>query len=319
MTQRILGALLPLLLAPVLGAQQAPGLPAFAPMNPVAQARSGLYAPALVAPGGGWRWSASLDYASLIEYNIGGGTSYLLDAEVSRIGFTAGHDLSPRYFFELGGNLGSAGSGFMDGFFNWYHRLLGLSIPERALRPLDAFAYEVDLPDGRSRIRKPGTHLGDVRVSLGRRHNPGVQTVLTATLPTGTGGDGYARGVPSISTITTVLTPIGSRGSFQGSAGLGYTAAHGDLRRYQKEIFGSATSGFGFRFWGHQHIYAQLFYHTPYYRGTPWPALDRGDLSLNYGWMLKTAGRTWRIGMTEDVYPSGPAVDATFEFSVTWE
>jgi hypothetical protein len=163
MTQRILGALLPLLLAPVLGAQQAPGLPAFAPMNPVAQARSGLYAPALVAPGGGWRWNASLDYASLIEYNTGGGTSYLLDAEVSRIGFTAGHDLSPRYFFELGGNLGSAGSGFMDGFFNWYHRLLGLSIPERALRPLDAFAYQVDLPDGRPRIREPGTHLGDVR------------------------------------------------------------------------------------------------------------------------------------------------------------
>lgn len=319
MIQRFLGALLPLVLAPVLGAQQSAGLPAFQPMNPMAQVRSGLYAPAPVPPAPGWRWSASLDYATLIEYNIGGGTSYLLDAEVSRIGFTAGHDLSPRYFFELGGTLGSAEAGFMDGFFNWYHRLLGVNIPERALRPLDAFAYQVDLPDGRLRIREPGTHLGDLRVSLGRRHSATLQTVLTMTLPTGTGGDGYARGVPSISAITTVLEPIGSRGSFQGSAGLGYTAQHGDLRHYQKELFGSATSGLGYRVWGHQYLYAQLFYHSPYYRRTPWPALDRGDLSLNYGWMLRTAGKTWRIGMTEDVVPSGPAIDATFEFSVTWE
>lgn len=311
-------ALLTLVCVPVLGAQQATGLPAYAPINPLAQARSGLYAAAPVSPTAGWRWDASLDYASLIEYNIGNG-DYLLDAEVSRLSLTAGRDLSPRYFLEVGGNIAGAHAGFMDRFFNWYHRVLGFSIPERALRPLNAFAYQVDLPGGEQRIRDPGTHFGDIRVSLGRRHNQKLQSLLSATLPTGTGGDGYARGVPSLSTVTTVAAPVGVRASYQGSVGLGFTPAHGDLSRFQKELFGSLSSGFGFRLWGQNYLYAQLFFHTPYYRNTGYRALDRSELSLNYGWMFQAVGRTWRIGMTEDLAPSGPAVDAMFEFGVTAE
>ena len=301
-------------------AQEPGGLPAFVPVNPVAQARSGLFAPVLAGPVTGWRGSASFDHASLIEYDFAkGGGSYLLDAEVSRLTLSLGRDLSPRYFLELGASIGRAQPGFMDGFFNWYHNLLGFQMPERELRPVNAFAYHMDLPDGRIRTRSQGTHLGDLRVSVGRRHSSRLQTLVTATLPVGGGGDGYARGTSSIATITTVLAPLGGRFSYQGSAGLGYTPRHGDLAGYQREILGSVASGLGLRIWGHQSLYAQVFYHSPYYSGTGYPALDRYELSLNYGWLLRAAGRTWRIGMTEDIMPSGPAIDASFEFGVSWD
>lgn len=311
-------ALIFLALAPAARAQEATALPSYNPINPVAQARSGIYAPAPVAPGPGWRWSASLDYASLIEYNIVGVTDrYLLDAEISRVSLSVGRDISPRYFIEASASVGNAESGFMDGLFNWFHDLLGLNIPEREIRPLDVFAYRMNLPDGSAQTWKSGTQLGDLRLSVGRRHNPGFQTLLSATIPTGTGGSGYARGVPSISAITTVLTPVVGRLSYQGSAGVGYTPSHGDLSRYQREFFGSATSGLSFRIWGNQSLYAQVLYHTPYYAGTTFRALDRADVALRYGWTLRAAGRTWLIGMTEDLVPGGPAVDAIFEFGVS--
>lgn len=306
-------------LAPLLRAQDVPAIPTFTPINPVAQSRSGLFAPAPVSAGTGWHGSAALDYGSLIEYNLGNPGVYLLDAEIGRVTVSAGKDLSPRYFIVGGVSLASAEAGFMDGFINWYHNLLGVDVPERAARPRNSFAYRLDLPDGISRVRESGTMLGDLRVSVGRRHNAKFQSMVTATVPAGSGGDGYARGVPSLSTITTVLAPVGRRANYQGSLGLGFTPSHGDLERYQKELFGSASSGVVFRIWGHQALYAQLYWHSPYYKDTNYWALDRHDLELNYGWLLKAGGRTWKIGMTEDLSPTGPAVDAVFEFGLSWE
>jgi hypothetical protein len=306
-------------LAPGVRAQDVPAIPDFTPINPVTQNRSGLFAPTPVPGGTGWRVSTAFDYGSLIEYNLGNFGAYLLDAEVGRVTLSAGKDLAPKYFVLVGVSLVNAQAGFMDGFINWYHNLLGIEVPERAERPRNAFSYRLDLPDGISRLREPGMTVGDFRVSVGRRHNARFQSMVTATVPTGSGGDGYARGVPSLSTITTVLAPIGKRANYQGSLGLGYTPSHGDLERYQQELFGSASSGVVLRIWGHQALFAQLFWHSPYYHDTNYRALDRHELELNYGWLLRAGGRTWKIGMTEDISPAGPAVDAVFEFGLSWE
>ena len=43
-------------------------------------------------------------------------------------------------------------------------------------------------------------------------------------------------------------------------------------------------------FWGHQSLYGNLFYHSPYYHETTLPALDRRELSLDFGWILDDEG-----------------------------
>ena len=99
---------------------------------------------------------------------------------------------------------------------------------------------------------------------------------------------------------------------------MGYTPRHGDLTAYQRTTFLSGSSGLRWRFWGRQSIYGNLFVHSPYYHDTTIAALDRRELSLDFGWILATrAGREWRLGLTEDLEPSGPGIDLVFRLGVT--
>jgi hypothetical protein len=42
------------------------------------------------------------------------------------------------------------------------------------------------------------------------------------------------------------------------------------------------------------------------------------ELSLDFGWLLATAGGAeWRLGMTEDLDPSGPAIDLVFRLGAS--
>ena len=174
------------------------------------------------------------------------------------------------------------------------------------------------LPDRVVRTRDPSDmFLGDVRLSAGLRRGPHFQAIATVTLPTSTGPTGYGRGVVAGGVIATVRAPLAKPLVYEGSLGLGYTPTHGDLTAYQHTTFVSLSSGMRWRFWGRQSLYANLFYHSPYYHDTTLPSLDRRDLSLDFGWILATrSGREWRIGMTEDLEPSGPAIDLVFRLGV---
>jgi hypothetical protein len=78
----------------------------------------------------------------------------------------------------------------------------------------------------------------------------------------------------------------------------------------QRTTFLAVSSGLRHRIWGSQALYAHLFYHSPYYHQTSLPALDRRELSLDFGWLLTTrGGGEWRMGLTEDLEPGGPGVD----------
>jgi hypothetical protein len=117
----------------------------------------------------------------------------------------------------------------------------------------------------------------------------------------------------SANLVNTLQARLWRRLIFEGSLGIGYTPTHGDLASVQRETMVSASSGLRFRVLGRHSIYANVFYHSPYYRGTTFDALDRRDLSVDFGWLLRLKnGGDWRIGMTEDLEPGGPAVDLIF-------
>jgi hypothetical protein len=300
----------------------AQSLPSYAPINPLAQSRSGLYFQPYREPRvGHLSVEIRLDYGSGIEYNLPSPRpSYLLDAEFLRLDVAAARDLNERIFLFGSVSANGAYGGFLDGFLNWYHGLLGLELPERTSSPNDTFAYQLALDNGLTLRRSPSDlFLGDVRLGAGYRPTRWYQAALALTLPTSTGPDGYGRGTLSVSALNTVHAPLGSRFVYEGSLGLGWTPAHSELAPYQKKVFAAATSGLRFRFWGRQSLFANVFYHSPYYHRTLLPALDKRELSLDFGWLLATkSGKEWRIGMTEDLAPSGPAIDITFRFGASF-
>jgi hypothetical protein len=302
--------LLLLLLLPEFAVAQ--GLPAYRPINPVAASRSGLSFEPFHAPRPG-RWVADVgvEYASTIEYNILPQAIFLLDSELLRVRATVSRDLSPRTFVLAEAELLGAYPGIFDGLLEWYHDLLGIEIPERERRPRDDFLYAADLVGRGPLLREPSDlFLGDVRLGIGLRVHPRVQSVVAVTLPTNTGPEGYGRGEISASLLNTARLPLTPRLVLEGSLSGGFTPAHGPLTGWQRKVFVSGSSGLRWRFWGRQSLYGNFFLHSPYYHDTALPALDRRDLSFDFGWVLAGSGvRELRVGMTEDVEPGGPAID----------
>lgn len=297
---------------PRAGAQ---GVPAFAPINPVAASRSGVYfQPFRDAGPGRWTGSLSLDYASVIELNDLPPVSYTLDSEILRLRLGVGRDLGPRTFLLADAEVGGAYAGFLDGIIDWYHRTLGFHLRERERRPRNDFRYELLLPSGQSVFRSPSDlFLGDVRLGAGFRFGGALQSVVSVTLPTSTAPVGYGRGVVSVSVLNTLRVRPHPRLVIESGLGIGYTPSHGDLGDVQRETFASVNTGARYRFWGRQSLFANVFYHSPYYHGTLLPALDRHELSLDFGWILSTrSGADWRLGLTEDLEPGGPAIDLVF-------
>lgn len=303
-------------LAPLAEAQ---GLPAYHPLNPVADSRTALGFEPYRTPGSrGWSARVALDYGSAIEHDFSRTARYDLDSEILRLRLSLARPVGTRAFVELDAGVGAGSPGFLDGFLDWYHGLLGIDMPERDRRPQNAFLYEIELPDGALLSRRStGVFLGDLRLSAGIRTGPHVQTLATVVLPTSTAPAGYGRGVPALGLVTTVRAPIVDRLLYEGSVGVGYTPRHGDLTAFQRTAFASGSSGLRWRFWGRQSIYGNLFLHTPYYHDTTIRSLDRRDMSLDFGWILATrAGAEWRAGLIEDLEPGGPGIDLVFRLGV---
>ncbi|HEX6105654.1 MAG TPA: hypothetical protein VFZ26_08730 [Gemmatimonadales bacterium] len=315
--RRLLLALLLAAPAPLAGQ----GLPPYTPINPVATSRSGLaFEPYHDRGPGPWAFTLGLDYATAIESNELPTATYLLDSELLRLELRARRELGPRTFLLAEADLRGSYGGFLDGFLDWYHGLLGLEMPERERRPRDEFLYAVTPPSGPALRNEPSSlFLGDIRLGAGRRWSPHFQTVAALTLPTATGPEGYGRGVASVSLLNTVRTPLAGGLVYEGSLSGGYAARHGALSVLQREWMLAASSGLRLRVWGGHSVYGNLFYHSPYYEGTTFPGLDRRELSFDFGWILSQAdGREWRVGMTEDLEPGGPAIDLVLRLAATF-
>lgn len=310
-----LGALC--LLAAPLAAQ---GLPTYTPLNPMAQMRSGLTTLPWFGSERKWHFSVTLDYGNAIEYGDGQTTDYILDAELLNQRFQMARTLGSHLFVLGEASYHASYDGFLDGFLDWYHDLTGLHVAARSLRPRNQFDYELRIGEKEFHYQT-ASFFGDLRLGGGARYGKGWQSAFWVTLPTGSTPNGYRKGVVSLNTTTMLHREFGKDGRFtyEGSVGLGITPKHGELRDWQRTVFFMVTQGLRARLAGPLNAYANLFYDTPYYRRTGAPDLDRKELTIDTGALLRfTKGPTWLIGMTQDLSPSGPAIDVAFRFGAYW-
>ena len=298
----------------------AQSLPSYAPLSPVAAGRSGLTTQPWVTPGKQWQFSLLTDYGSLIEYVEPGDVSYLLDAEVLRVQLGVTRRLGGKGFLLADASFNGAYHGFLDGFLDWYHDVIGVQLAGREQRPRNAFAYEIQLAGDRGyQYARTSGFLGDLRLGGGLRHSRHWQSALSVTLPTGKGPSGYRRGTLSLNGTTLLRSEFLERFVYEGSLSLGYTPTYGELSDLQRKTFVMVTQGIRGRVSGVLHAYGNLSYHSPYYRGTGMRALDRRELTIDVGGMLRfPRGPEWLFGLTEDLEPSGPAVDVVFRLGARW-
>lgn len=301
----------------------AQGLPAYAPINPAVTSRSALHFQPYEAPAPSWRATAQFDWSSAVEYHLGSSPSerrWIMDAEVLRLDVTMVKDYGSGNFVLLGAGMARVQDGLLDAFFDWFHDLTGFPHGPRKLRPRNEFAYEAVLDGTPHEWDAPGLMLTDLKVGVGVRNTPGVQTVIFATLPTTTHPDGYGRGTISANGIITARRPLSDRLSYEGSVGVGWTPRRGDLAEYQKTLFISASSGLRFRFWGAQAMFFNAFWQTANYRDTGLPPLDKAELTGDMGFLLRPGRHAPELilALTEDLLPSGPAIDAAFRIGLRW-
>lgn len=302
----------------------AQGLPAYAPINPVITSRSALLFQPYEAPAPSWRVTTQFDWSSIVEYHLAASPTvqrWDMDAEILRLDVTMVRDYGAGNFVLLGAGIASVQDGVLDGFFDWFHDFTGFPHGPRKLRPKNEFAYEGLLPGEDLRTwGKPALMLTDVKVGVGVRNTPTIQTLVYATLPTSTHPDGYGRGTVSANGIITARSALSARLNYEGSVGVGWTPRHGDLEAYQRTVFLSASSGLRLRFWGQQAMFFNAFWQSPNYRDTGLPPLDRAELTGDMGFLLRP-GRTAPelvLALTEDLLPSGPAIDAAFRIGLRW-
>ncbi|MDZ4673289.1 MAG: DUF3187 family protein [Gemmatimonadota bacterium] len=300
----------------------AQSLPTYVPINPVTTSRSALYFQSMVGPAPTWRATAQFDWSSLIEIAASDPTTpFLLDAEVLRLNLTLVRDYGPANFVLVSAEVNSAIAGVMDGFYNWYHDVTGLRVAAREQRPSNEFAYRGRFKDGVEREWNDSPiSLGDLKLGAGVRNSPSVQTLLYVTLPTSTAGRGYSRGVVTGNATITGFRNFSERLRYEGSVGLGWAPRHGELEEFQKTIFWALSSGLSLRFWGNQSMFFNGFYQTAGYRDTGVEGYDRAEMTGDMGFLIRPSptGPVLILALTEDLKPSGSAVDATFRIGLRW-
>ena len=300
----------------------AQSLPTYVPINPVTTSRSALYFQSMVGPAPDWRATAQFDWSSLIEIAADNpANSFLLDAEVLRLNLTLVKDYGPANFMLVSAEVNSAIAGVMDGFYNWYHDFTGLRVAAREQRPANEFAYRGRFSDGVEREWDDSPlSLGDLKLGAGVRNSPSVQTLVYVTLPTSTAGRGYSRGVITANATITGFRQLSERLRYEGSVGFGWAPRHGELEAFQRTTFWAVASGLSLRFWGQQGMFFNGFYQTAGYRDTGVEGFDRAELTGDMGFLLRPSrgGPDLILALTEDLKPSGSAVDATFRIGLRW-
>jgi hypothetical protein len=299
----------------------AQGLPPYASVNPMVFSRTGLATLPYMMPRKGWHISVITDYANSIEYASNQSVDYLLDAELLRAEVTVTRDLRPNVFVLVQGSVNGAYDGFLDGFLDWYHNLTGLHVSARGLRPTNQFGYQLGWPGASQYVfEQSRAYLGDLRLGTGFRHSLHWQTLVSVTIPTSTGPAGFRRSVVTGNASTVLRSNFGGgRFTYEGSLGVGYAPAHGDLAELQHTTFLMVSQGLRGRVAGPFHLYTNLLYHSRLYHDTKTPSLDRRELTLDVGGIFKfERGPEWILGMVQDLDPSGPAIDVDVRLGVRW-
>ena len=195
-----------------------------------------------------------------------------------------------------------------------------MTVTGRKERPKNVFGWTFTLPDTAINRSRPGTFLGDLRAGMGIRLGRS-QLVASVTLPTTpASADGWGRGVVGTSLALTSNLLRTPRVLLEGSANLGWTPTHGALARYQRNLFGGGSMALRWRFSGQQAVFGTLWMQSSNWKNTGWESVDGNEVTLDFGGLLRLK-KHWpelQLGITEDVWPAGPAIDAGFKIGVRW-
>jgi hypothetical protein len=322
--RRLLPALV-ILLPTTLPAQE---IPPYVPANPMLTSRSPLYSQPTISTDDGWQVRVLMDYSNAIETDLvinpcGGGlcvNRYLLDAELLDLGFWVTRNLSPQAFVLANLSVRGGYDGVFDGFLDWFHDATGTAVTARGTRPSNTFDFVVKLPGDFVVSDRPGTFLGDVRLGGGYRLGK-VQLLATVTLPTTTTNeDGWGREVMSGSLHATANLVRSDRIMLDAGLAVGATPTTGPLSQYQHSTFVGGMAAARWRFSGRQAVFATVWSQSPNWRNTGFDGLDRAELTIDFGGQFRF-GRNWpeiQLGLTEDLSPSGPAIDVGAKIGVKW-
>jgi len=88
--------------------------------------------------------SLAVDYSSVYVDESGPQYRFLMDMEIAVVGLSFAYGLTSRAAIRLDMPLVNMSGGFLDGFLENYHDLLGVGNYGRENRPRDSFAYRVD-------------------------------------------------------------------------------------------------------------------------------------------------------------------------------
>ena len=295
-------------------------LPAYRPLSPIMASRSALGFQPIMTADSGWHGGFQFDYGNVLEQQTRPSANLVLDGELMRAELTVGRSFG-RWFAQGALPLESAQRGGLDGFINWWHGVFGFDEAVREARPEGVYEYFVALADSDSLFREQGgLALGDARLTLGFHHSENWQTAFVVSLPTNGRPAGWGLGAVALGVTTTARAQlVKDRLFWEGSLGAGYTPTSGDLSEYQRTTFANASAGLRLRVIGQQSVYTNLLVHTAAWRNTTLPALDNADVSLDFGFLLKPGnGPELVLGMVEDPYPFGPAVDLVLRLGVRW-
>src|SRR5215831_9134425 len=293
------------------------GLPPWAPLNPIEANRSTLFSPPLMMPRGTWGLTFSFDYGSAIELYSTSSRRMTLDAELGRFQVWLTRRIDDRWFAFGQVQIHGAYDGFMDRFLNWYHSLLGVEYIAREIRPINKYKYSITYERGKTITYDPvDLGIGDSRVGVGRMLGDHAQVLLVFGLPTST-NSGYRAGTLQTGLIVTGEAPLLHWLTVSGSVGLGFTPRTGTLSKYQNVVFASFSGGPRVRLSWRNFLYGNIFVQTPPFHGTGLHPMDLTDFSIDFGWMYRIDPKTelW-IGIVEDPYPDGPAIDVVFRFGL---
>ena len=295
-------------------------LPAYRSISPIMASRSALGFQPIVASDSRWHGGFQFDYGNVLEQQTRPHADLVLDGELMRAELTLGRSFG-RWFTQGALSLESAQRGKLDGFINWWHGVFGFSEAVREARPEGLYEYLIALSDTDSLFREQGgLALGDARITVGYQHARNWQTSLIVSLPTNGRPTGWGLQTIALGLTTTGRAELAKTRLFwEGSLGLGYTPTSGDLSEYQRTTFVNGSSGFRLRLIGQQAIYGNLILHSAAWKSTTLPALDKLDVSLDFGFLLKPGnGPEIILGMVEDPYPFGPAVDMVLRAGMRW-
>jgi hypothetical protein len=205
------------------------------------------------------------------------------------------------------------GGGFLDGFIESYHRLIGFT-DDRFLFPKNRLAYRYNrFGQQKLSMTQGGSGIGDISLFGGMRiydaagdeRHDRVALRANLKLPTGSSADLFGNGGTDVSMLlcgsTEFRTGYGAVGAF-GSAGLlGLTDTH-VLKGNREYVVGHGTAGVGWSPNEWISFKVQLNWNTPFYRNSGLTELTDSAMMLLSGGSIRLPGDyLLDIGVGEDV------------------